>query len=271
MYIYIYIKATLLASAPSSLVDMTSVQKTFSACGRVIYVYGRAAARSATYITCFAAWETFGDQAGHNAQPARGLMVAAAKNEYRPSTVLRGRNNPATHALHHEPVIFLFCGLAGSFVALCRWTWAITRQREGGETTMKYTKVAPTTWSKSRFCAKSLRLSQVGAPHPVSRLTCRAGWRVAWIRRKRRNNNNNNNNNNNDNNDDHDNNNINNKHTGLFLLRHQLRHEADGRGARPSLTESTGRPGRSSHQKPPKLRNTLYTLPSEPQPDHKHI
>ena len=45
------------------------------ACGHVIYIYiytyiyGRAGARTATYIMWCAAWETFGDQAGHNAQP----------------------------------------------------------------------------------------------------------------------------------------------------------------------------------------------------------
>ena len=44
----------------------------------VVYVYGRAGARTTTYITRCAARETFGNQAGHNAQPLdSGLGMAA--------------------------------------------------------------------------------------------------------------------------------------------------------------------------------------------------
>ena len=41
----------------------------YLACGHVIYVYGRAGARTKMYLTCCAAGKTFGNHAGHNTLP----------------------------------------------------------------------------------------------------------------------------------------------------------------------------------------------------------
>ena len=68
MYIYIYIMGAQEAEGQEERAAgdprqiLVGATVTVYTCGRVIYVYGRAAARTATYITCFAAGETFGDQ-----------------------------------------------------------------------------------------------------------------------------------------------------------------------------------------------------------------
>ena len=126
------------------------------ACRHVIYVYGRAAARTATYVTCCAAWDIFGNQAGHNAQPLDSSAACCKRRAWCGCNFLNLE-------LQLAPYIFLVglkwcCSVAGTHCAMRtgsgsgpgRVTWCLGLRTDSGRKKTRHNNLVRSLKERAR-------------------------------------------------------------------------------------------------------------------------